>query len=196
MQIDPLTDDASVASRFRQDVTRFVLRSQIELFSHVSLYPSAAVAYRDFDEVEIPGNDSNIAENYDLARLPGFLPGSSNVYGELELRYDSRDRASEYESKAVDATGWLISGFVGWQEGFSDDPSSFMRYGLDLQRFVDLFGGNRILALRVLIDAAAYTGGRGARGSVCRSASARRRRAIARLSGRPLSRSRDRHGQR
>ena len=47
---------------------------------------------------------------------------------------------SVFESRAIDgAAGWLLSGYAGWQEGIGDDPSSFARYGADLQRFIDLY---------------------------------------------------------
>jgi hypothetical protein len=157
MMINPLVDDTSVSSRFRQDVTRFVLRSNLRLFDGVTVHPSAALVYRDFGAVESTTQD--IEENYDTAAVPGFETGASNVYSELELRYDTRRPASPWESHAVDGAGWLLSGFIGWQEGFNDDPSAFLRYGGDLQTFLDLYRGSRILALRVLTEAVARTGG-------------------------------------
>ena len=152
LMLDPITDETAVRSKFRQNVARAILRGKIDVSPAVSILPSATWVLREF-------RDRTIAENYDTSRLPTFDSDASNVYGELELRFDTRDRASRYESRAVDATGWLLSGFAGWQQGFLDDPSSFLRYGTDVQKFIDLYNGNRVLALRIFVEAVARTGG-------------------------------------
>lgn len=154
--LDPLTDPTSVRSKYRQDVARFVLRSEVDLGGPFSVLPSGAMVFRDFGVVDTM--DENISENYDSTRLTGFDDGVSSLYGEIELRVDTRRRANEFESAAVDATGFLLSGFGGWQQGLGDTGGSFVRYGADVQHFLPIYGGNRILATRVFFEAVGGAG--------------------------------------
>jgi outer membrane protein assembly factor BamA len=73
--------------------------------------------------------------------------GVRNTYGELELRFDSRRRASEWEPVSVPATGWLAGVFAGRVTAL-DDGADFWRYGMDLQKFTSLGEGPRVLVLR------------------------------------------------
>jgi hypothetical protein len=102
----------------------------------------AAAAYRDrrFEDGEL-----------DDAMLPGFEPRDRNVYGELELVWDGRRSHAEPASIAAPSTGWRFAGWAGWQEGLDREPG-FARWGGEIQRYVDLYRGDRVLALRAVAE--------------------------------------------
>lgn len=168
LPIDPITDDTAVASRFRQRIMRVMVAADARLFGDVTLTVSSALMMRRFEPTS-SFEGENIADNYMTDRLVGFANsdtflgfsnGVQNLYLEADLRYDTRRRASDYQSHAVNATGWLLSGYFGRMYGVGNDPSDYYRYGADLQRYINLYHGSRVLALRVLVEATGGTNGR------------------------------------
>jgi hypothetical protein len=97
--------------------------------------------------------------HYDTSKLVGFDEGVENFYLEHEFVYDSR-RPGKYQSKAFDSTGWLASAHVGFTSGLTGDPSEFFTYGGEVQRYIDLYDGSRVLVLRALFESVAGTNGR------------------------------------
>ena len=151
--IRALDRDRAVETRFRQEVVRFVLGVNTHIAGPLSLKPSAALMFRSFGTPDDADNGPFSASVFEEESLIGFSDGLANVYGELELRYDSRRRTSDYLTEALPATGWLLSGFAGYATGFEDDPSDYWRYGFDVQRFINVYGGNRVLSLRLFTEA-------------------------------------------
>jgi hypothetical protein len=77
-----------------------------------------------------------------------MLVGSSrNVYRELELRWDSRRQGSTWEPPALPGAGTLAAVFAGRSSAL-DDGASFWRYGLDVQHYLRLATGPKLLILR------------------------------------------------
>lgn len=152
--IDPLVDDTAVATRFRHAVARARLSALVHLSDRFAAGIHGELGHTDFgDDPDLRG-DADIAEVYDTGALVGFEDGSTSVYSELELRYDSRRVTRYYLSRAVPSTGWLASLFGGVQVdvgGSGRDP--FARIAFDLQRFVDLYGGDRVLVARLFFEA-------------------------------------------
>ena len=151
-------DGGAVESGFRQDVLRGLLLGRLHVTEQLSARLSGAIVLRDLSDVDRPGEI--LSDNYDPATVIGFEQGVSSGYGELELRYDSRRRASVFQTRAVPAAGGLLAAFAGYQRGFGDDPSDFVRYGADAQWFVDLYNGSRVLGLRAYLEGVAATGSR------------------------------------
>lgn len=153
--IDALGDDTAVATRFRQDVAQVNLGTELDVVGGVSIKASTGWIRRSFDR---PGDlASNVAgvdigEVYDLDSLVGFGEGLSAAYAELELAYDSRRAANRFVARDVHSTGWLLAGYAGVTQGVGDDPSNYTRYGVDLQRYFDLFRGTRVVALRFFAE--------------------------------------------
>lgn len=156
MPIDPTTTEVAILARFRQDVIRNVVGLKIEFTDELSTRLSGAWMMRDF-----AGSDKeDITTRYDTSKLIGFDTGVNNVYAENELVYDSRRPASKYATQAVDGTGWLLRAHGGIGRGLEDDPTRYLRYGGEVQRYFDLFAGSRTLAVRILLDAVTGTDGR------------------------------------
>jgi hypothetical protein len=154
--IDPSVDDTAIKSTFSEDVIRNTADVKIHYAEELRSRVSGAVMLRDIG----PGLEDDITMNYDTSKLVGFDTGVKNIYVEHELAYDSRRPSSEYQTHTLDATGWYASVHTGIARGIENDPTRYVRYGGELQRYIDLYDGSRILALRVLFDAVGGTDGR------------------------------------
>ena len=152
---DP-TSGVAVETRYREDLFRSILTVETPIVAALKARLSGAVVLRDFGPPE-ENSGPDIRDVYDTSRLPGFADGVENFYIEGELAYDTRRRTSIYETEVLDATGWLAYAYLGGMTGIEGDPSDFYRYGGEVQRFIDLYNGNRILTLRVLVEAVGGT---------------------------------------
>jgi hypothetical protein len=123
-------NDANDETRFQEDVFRDMTTVQVPLVDALSVRVSNALAFREL-----------MGTRVDNTRFEG------------ELVYDSRRPSSIYASQVLDATGWYASVHAGLTRGFADDASRFTSYGGELQRYIDLYHGTRVLALRVVVDA-------------------------------------------
>ena len=79
--------------------------------------------------------------------LAGY-DGVRNTYGELELRWDSRGRANDYEPISVISSGTLLAVFAGRVTPLDNGGEDFWRYGMDAQQFFRVGAGPRVIALR------------------------------------------------
>lgn len=156
--IDPVTSDLAISSRFREQIFRVRTSVDARLVGPFSARLSGALAFREF--ATDPEDPSWIGPRYDTSRLIGFKSGVNNVYVEGELVYDTRRPTSVFQSQAIDATGWYLAAHAGRARGVGDDPTAFTRYGGEVQRYIDLYRGSRVLALRVLVDAIGGSDGR------------------------------------
>ena len=140
----------AVATRFREDLVRNVLAVDAPLVGPLRARLSGAWMVRDFAGT---GDADSLEAHYDTTALVGWDEGVDNLYVEAELVYDSRRPGSDYASRAFDATGWLASAHAGMSRGIGDDRSELVAYGGELQRYIDLYDGSRVLVLRVLVEA-------------------------------------------
>jgi len=157
MPIDPSAEELAVASRFREDVIRNVATVDAKLVGDLRARASGALMLRSFAGT---GTDDSIERGYMADRLVGWAAGVRNLYVEQELVYDSRRPTSIYQSRAFDATGWLARAHVGRAAGVDGDRSDFFTYGGELQRYLDLYDGSRVLVLRALAEAIGGSDGR------------------------------------
>ncbi|MEL6547240.1 MAG: hypothetical protein AAFQ82_21630, partial [Myxococcota bacterium] len=151
--IDPLTDPTAVATRYRHDTFSARLGGRIHVTDSISLLLSGAYRLRDFEENITTVGDARIDAAYDVNRLTGYTSGLSNLYSEALLTIDGREKLERYHSTASPSMGYLISGFYGFQAALTEeDPSEFGRWGVDLQRYINLYRGDRILVLRLYFE--------------------------------------------
>ena len=156
MPIDPSVETTSIGSRFRESLIRNVLTADLKITESVHARTSGALMLREFGGTDEP---DSITMYYDTTKLVGFEDGVQNLYIEEELVYDTRQPA-KYQSKALDATGWLARAHLGITRGINGDPSEFWTYGGEVQRYFDLYDGSRVLVLRGLVESVAGTNGR------------------------------------
>jgi hypothetical protein len=171
-RIDPSLADTAISSRFRENWFRTVGRLESRVTGPFSVRISGAVAVRRFADFEdedpsdptdnetIDNFNLGIEQRFDTSKLVGYERGVDNVYLETEFIYDTRRPSTRYAPRVLDATGWYASIHGGRAIGIAGDPTAFYRYGGEVQRFFDLYEGNRILALRALVDATAGGNGR------------------------------------
>jgi hypothetical protein len=155
--IDPSAETVAIASRFREDVVRNVATVDAPIAGDLRARTSGALMLRSFAGT---GGDDSIERVYRTDRLVGWEGGVRNAYVEQELVYDSRRPGSIYQSRAFDATGWLARAHAGLAVGLGGDRSDFFTYGGEVQRYLDLYDGSRVLVLRAMVEAIGGSDGR------------------------------------
>ncbi|MFN3198361.1 MAG: hypothetical protein ACE366_08100 [Bradymonadia bacterium] len=93
-----------------------------------------------------------LTEAYDQSRLVGYAEELFNVYNELAITFSTLKPAHPWISRATPSTGWQITTFAGHTKGVTDDPSDYIRTGIDIERYINLAFGDRVLLLRGFID--------------------------------------------
>jgi hypothetical protein len=162
--VDALRDDTAVGTVFYYDAFSAETAVSVDVPGPVRVRLAGGYRLRDFDEdvdVDVDDDDDRfdlddddwaIDEIYDVNRLVGWQENLSNVYGEAALILNTLRPGDRALSAAMPATGWYLRGRLGLVGGLSDDPSEYWRYGADVQRYIDLYGGDRILALRASFE--------------------------------------------
>ncbi len=153
--IDPYADPTAVATRFRQRLARAAAIADLLLAGPLSARVSGAILSKRFESAEdddIPDDEFDLPVAYDTAALPAFADGTDYLYNELELRLDTRDRATRYEPETQPSRGMLLSGFAGVATGLSGAETDYVRYGADLQLYLHLGASPRVLILRGLVE--------------------------------------------
>jgi hypothetical protein len=151
--IDPLRDDTAVFARFRQVVSWTELITKIDVRGPFRLGLTGGFLHRSFDDTDsLSGGAGQITELYQQSSLIGFDSGLSAGFAEIEAVVDTRRQATRYLPKVAYSSGWLLAGYAGYNLGFGADEASYARYGVDLQRYVNLFRGNRVLWFRLFAE--------------------------------------------
>ncbi|HMG55805.1 MAG TPA: BamA/TamA family outer membrane protein [Kofleriaceae bacterium] len=139
--IDPRVDPTSIESHYRQDRARTTAIADLHAWSQLHVRASGALSEVQFGA---PDEGEQIAAIYDTRGLVGF-GGIQYGYGELELRWDNRHSTTIFEPSAVYSAGELAAVFAGQMHRLDDGPD-FWRYGVDLQKFIRLGRGPRVIA--------------------------------------------------
>jgi hypothetical protein len=147
--IDPRTDSTSVTSRYRQDRARLRVTADIRAWDHLHLRPAGELSEVQFGNGD--DADDRITDRYDRRGLVGF-DGVQYGYAELELRWDSRRSAGNLEPRAVYSNGSLAAVFGGRVNRIDNGPD-FWRYGIDLEHFLRLARGPRVIIGHVHAEA-------------------------------------------
>ena len=147
--VDALEDDTALSSRFRQTVAALKLSVEQPIGWGWSAEFAASLRRRRFER----RTDRDIADAYQLDSLVGFADGTQDVHASVGVHYDGRTHASRYQAEPAYSSGWSASGYLGYTLGIRDDPANYFRYGFDVQRYLNLYNGTRVLAMRVLGEA-------------------------------------------
>lgn len=148
LPIDPLVDNTAVSTRFRMRVLRVASHLRIELPSNLSVTLTGAVAKKTYGTSDYLGrSDYRLVEAYYVDRIPGFQDGTRFLYAETELAWDTRRAASFYDPPGMRGAGHLVLVYAGHQHGF-DEEAKFFRGGAEIQHYIRLARGPRVLELR------------------------------------------------
>lgn len=152
--VDPYVDPAAVDSRFRERVGRVYGKARVKVLGPLSTRLTSGVLWKRFERSS-PGDippGTDITRHYQVDALPAFEQGTSYVYDEIELRYDSRRPVDVLEPPSLASTGWLFAGFGGVARSFGGARVRYLRYGGDVQRYLRAGESPRVIVLRLLAE--------------------------------------------
>jgi hypothetical protein len=142
--IDPLTNDAASGTYLKYQEARVALVGDEHLAGPLHVLGTGALTDLKFGPSD---KGAAIDEVYDPAGLVGFEGGVRHAYGELELRLDTRRRVTPWEPADVHSTGSLVAASLGRVDRL-DGGTDFWHYGVELQQYLRLAKGPRVLSLR------------------------------------------------
>jgi hypothetical protein len=131
----------AMETRHRQSLQRVTTTLDLEMAPSFHVRANGALTDLDYD---VADEGPNITEVYGPEMLTGFT-GTRNLYGELELRYDSRRVSNTLESKGV-----LVDAFAGRIHQL-EAGNDYWRYGGEVVHFQPL-GLGRTLATRLHLE--------------------------------------------
>lgn len=133
-----------VEARFREQLLRATATSDLRVTRDLHVRVAGALA--DF-ELGRSEDGAPIDELYPMETMVGWS-GVRHLYTELEVRWDSRRPGSAWDPPVARSAGWLLAGFAGRTTAL-DDNVDYERYGLDLQRFIRIGNGPRVVSARL-----------------------------------------------
>jgi len=156
LPVDPTADLIAIDSRFRERETTVRAGAVFGLPGAVWLSVGGSLRWIEFGRPHVLFGDDPIPidEAYDVGALPGYEAGVEAARGEVGLHIDRLRTRHRLQSRAVPSIGFAAQLYAGWQEGFGGDPTRFAYGGLDVLHYVDIYGGDRVLSLRLTVDAA------------------------------------------
>ena len=143
--IDPRSRSTAIQTYYRYQELRVELSAEAHFFDHIRLIASSAISQLGFSRST---TGTPIDEIYNINDLVGFGDGVEHVYSELEFRWDTRRRVSEWEPHDVHATGSLVSMYAGHIDSL-DHNVDFWRYGGEVQHYWRIARGPRVLITRI-----------------------------------------------
>ena len=140
MPVDPRA--VAVYTTYRYQEMRAQLSANWRIVDDLHLIGRGAIT-----QLKSSGATSGTSIDSVYTSVVGFDQTFSHLYGELELRWDRRRIAFIPWETSTYSTGWLARGFVGRVHEL-DAGADFTHYAVDLQEFVHLTLGPRMLILR------------------------------------------------
>ena len=143
--IDAFNNPTAVTSYFRYQEARAGGLADYQLSDQFTI-----AGRGEYTELKYtPSTTSPMIEDvYDPATLVGFNRTTKHVYGELELRWDSRRTVDVFEPDQVHSIGSLASISGGYVHQFDNLPA-FWHYRGDFQHYIRLGVGPRVLVARL-----------------------------------------------
>ena len=143
MDLDPATE-----ARFRKTKARGTAVVDINIAGDLHARASEELT-------DVAFENSAVGPAIDSLYMPSSLVGFGGYrasYTELELRWDSRRRGSEWDPDSVRGTGWLMASFAGRSVAVGAG-NDYWRYGGEVQRFIHLTTGPRVISARLYGEA-------------------------------------------
>jgi hypothetical protein len=136
-------NDLAVETHYRQRLERAYISTDVPIVSDFHVDVAGAVS----DRTRADGHTGpQTFDVYMPNQLVGFA-GYKSLYGELQVKWDTRRVVSPYDGNLVGA-GTLASAWGG-PEGVTAGTNSFWRYGGDLQQYVRIANGPHVISARL-----------------------------------------------
>jgi hypothetical protein len=143
--LDPKTTTEAVKTYNRYQIAHADLGASLDLVDGLSAIATGSLVQLRYDHsTHHPSIETVYAPN----DLVGFERGVNQLYGEGELRWDSRRTASRWEPMNLHAVGTYVDGFGGYVFG-RRSSGNYWRYGFDIQHYIRVAPGPRVLELRL-----------------------------------------------
>jgi len=142
--INPQTDVTAVETHHRYQEARLAVVGDARVIDGLHLLGAGAVTDLRFGR-STTGTPIDAA--YSAPELVGFDTGVRHAYGEIELRWDTRRRTTDWEPRDVHSTGSLAAASAGCLHRL-DGGADFWRYGVELQHYWRIAKGPRLVAVR------------------------------------------------
>jgi hypothetical protein len=118
----------------------------------VSMSLGGSMRWVDFSRARGTGDGAQVEDVYMVDALGGYQTGLEALRGELGVMVDQRRTRYRYLSMGAPSSGWAAQAFGGYQKGLGDDPTEFPYVGLDAVGYIDLYRGDRVIAVRLSVD--------------------------------------------
>ncbi|HET9989717.1 MAG TPA: BamA/TamA family outer membrane protein, partial [Kofleriaceae bacterium] len=144
LRIDPRDPPVAVSTHYRYQEQRAALFADVQIAGQFHARVSSAIANHGFGRSTDGPPIDQVFEASGLIGWVGFDTGSA----ELELRIDERRRASEWEPADLHGEGWLAAAALGRVHRLDNGGRDFWHGSAEVQEFIHLARGPRLLALR------------------------------------------------
>jgi len=141
--INAFSNDTSVESFFRYQEIRAGASADVWLGDKTHAYLRESYAQLEYTHST---SAPMIDVVYDPMTLVGFGDETTHLYTEGELRWDTRRAVSEWEPANVHSAGSLVSLLGGYVRQW--ELPSFWHYGAELQHYVRVGKGPRVIVAR------------------------------------------------
>jgi hypothetical protein len=145
-------DSSDRVARYREEIKRVTTYLDYKPIERFTVRGTGALTDRTY----APSSQGTPVDAlYDTMTLTGFT-GVENVYGEVELRLDRRERDFTPGRLRIYDTGRLVSLFAGRVHQLQAG-NDYWRYGGETQHFTGLGVGSRALMTRLRVEAVTGT---------------------------------------
>ncbi|HTR52370.1 MAG TPA: BamA/TamA family outer membrane protein [Kofleriaceae bacterium] len=142
--INPLVNPTAIGTYYRYQEARAAATADWSMFYNMHLLALGSITQLEYTA---SNTGPSIQDVYDPMTLNGFDTKTDHVYGQLELAWDTRHPASRWEPMTVHGVGSLVLGYGGISHQLDSDID-FWHYGVELQHYIHLGLGPRVLVAR------------------------------------------------
>ena len=149
MPIDPFDETEAFRTFYKDKLARASALGDLEMLPNFFLDAGASVYRRN-------RSDSSRGPAIQDVYMPNTLISFDHynaLYGEGQLRYDSRGPASDWQPRMLWSTGTLAAAYAGYSVLSENENENFWRYGFDLQQFFPIGANPRVLSVRLQSEA-------------------------------------------
>lgn len=146
----PVFDPAvAVRAHYRVRELRTIVSAELPLAPHVWLLVTESVRHRELSRGTRDSRGTPwVGDAYVGSAVSSFDGPIIDSYSELMLRWDARRQLRADLPRDLPSSGVLLTSWLGLQQFVAGPESKFGRAGFDVQQFIDLYRGNRVLRLR------------------------------------------------